>query len=161
AEASVVLRLRGGMEPSADVVRGISHLVASSVDGIDAGRVSVLDHTGRLLSSPFEAGSMAEAATRELETRRAVEAYLGGKAEQLVGLIAGAGNVRVQVSADINYDRVERTVESVDPESQAVASEQRAEIIPGAEGGAASSNVTASYLNTRTLETLSRAVGSV
>lgn len=69
--------------------------------------------------------------------------------------------MRVQVAADINYDRVERTVESVDPESQAVASEQRAEIIPGAEGGAASTNVTASYLNTRTLETLSRTGGSV
>ena len=161
AEASVVLRLRGGMEPSPEVVRGIAHLVASSVDGIENGRVSVLDHTGRLLSSPLQTGSLAEAATRELETRRAVETYLGSKAEQLVSQIAGAGNVRVQVSADINYDRVERTVESVDPESQAVATEQRAEIIPGAEGGAASTNLTASYLNTRTLETLSRAVGSV
>ena len=161
AEASVVLRLRGGMEPSPEVVRGISHLVASSVDGIDAGRVSVLDHTGRLLSSPYTSGSLADAASRELDTRRAVETYLGAKAEQLVSQIAGVGNVRVQVAADINYDRVERTVESVDPESQAVASEQRAEIIPGAEGGAASTNVTASYLNTRTLETLSRTGGSV
>jgi flagellar M-ring protein FliF len=67
----------------------------------------------------------------------------------------------VQVSAEINLDRVERTVESVDPERQVVATEQRSEIIPGAEGGAGSSNVSASYLNSRTVETYAGAVGNV
>ena len=44
--------------------------------------------------------------------------------------------MRIQVSADVGFDRVERTVETVDPERQVIATEQRAEIIPGAEGGA-------------------------
>ena len=36
SEASVVLKLRGGSEPTEGMVQGISHLVASSVDGVEA-----------------------------------------------------------------------------------------------------------------------------
>jgi flagellar M-ring protein FliF len=160
-EASVVLKLKSGKTPSADVVEGISHLVAGSVDGIDAERVTILDQAGRLLSSPWEPGSPAAAASRELSLRSDYETYLEAKAEQIVTQIVGIGNARVQVSAEINGDRVERTTETVDPERQVLASEQRSEIIPGAEGGAGSSNVSANYMNSRTVETFSGAVGNV
>jgi flagellar M-ring protein FliF len=160
-EASVVLKLKNGRTPPEDVVEGISHLVAGSVDGIDAERVTVLDQGGRLLSSPWEPGSPASTASRELELRSDYETYLEAKAEEIVTQIVGAGNARVQISAEINGDRVERTIETVDPERQVLASEQRSEIIPGAEGGAGSSNVSANYLNSRTVETYSGAVGNV
>ncbi|MBW3631085.1 MAG: flagellar M-ring protein FliF, partial [Gemmatimonadetes bacterium] len=159
-EASVVLKLRRGGSPSKDVVEGISHLVAGSVDGIDAERVTVLDDGGRLLSSAFAPGSPAALASRELTMRSEMEKYLEAKAEQIVTQIVGPGNARVQISVEINGDRVERTVETVDPERQVLASEQRSEIIPGAEGGAGSSNVSANYLNSRTVETFSGAVGN-
>jgi flagellar M-ring protein FliF len=90
-----------------------------------------------------------------------VEGYLEKKAERMVAQIVGAGNTRVQVSAAINFDRVERTTESVDPEKQALATEQRAEITPGAQGGAASSNVAMSYENTKSTESFSGAIGNV
>jgi flagellar M-ring protein FliF len=134
----VVLRLRNGRTPSDDVVNGISHLVSGSVDGIDPERVKVLDHSGRLLSSEWEPGSPAALASRELAMRSEIEKYLETKAEQIVAQIVGAGNARVQISAEINHDRVERTVETVDPERQVLASEQRSEIVPGAEGPATS-----------------------
>ncbi|HET7275499.1 MAG TPA: flagellar basal-body MS-ring/collar protein FliF [Longimicrobiaceae bacterium] len=161
AEASVVLTLRSGAPAAPEVVQGITHLVASSVDGMDAGRVSVLDDTGRLLSTPYAPGSPAALANRELEMRREIERYLEQKAERLVGEVAGASNVQVQVSADINFDKVQRTTEIVDPEQQALATEQRAEIIPGAEGGAGSTSLTASYMNSRTMETFSGAIGDI
>ncbi|MEX0912604.1 MAG: flagellar basal-body MS-ring/collar protein FliF [Gemmatimonadota bacterium] len=161
SEASIVMRLRSGASPSQDMVQGITHLVSSSVDGVTADRVMVLDDSGRLLSSPYEDGSPAALASRELEMRSEVEEYLATKAEQLVTQIVGPGNVRVQVSAEINLDRVERTVETVDPERQVLSSEQRSEIIPGAEGGAGSTSVTSTYLNTRSMETYSGAVGNV
>lgn len=160
-EASVVLKLRGGATPSPDVVRGIQHLVASSVDGVENDRVTVLDDSGQMLSNPYMPGSLAGVASQELETRREIEKYLEAKAHQIVGQIAGGDNVRVQVSADVSFDRVERMVETVDPERQVVATEQRAEIIPGAEGGAGSTNLTATYLNSRTVENFQGAVGAV
>lgn len=161
SEASVVLSLRRGSAPTAEIVQGISHLVASSVDGVEADRVMVLDDSGRLLSSPHDQNSPAALASRELQMRREVEQYLASKAEQLVAQIVGPGNVRVQVSTEINLDRLERTVEMVDPERQTLSSEQRSEIIPGDEGGAGSTSVTATYLNARSLETFSGAVGNV
>src|SRR5690606_15918911 len=65
------------------------------------------------------------------------------------------------VSAAMNFDRVERTTQSVDPDRQVVSTEQKAEITPGAEGGAASTNVATSYENSRSVETVSGAVGNL
>ena len=161
AEASVVLRLRSGQAPPADVVQGIAHLVASSVDGLESERVAVLDDSGRLLSLPSEPGSPATLTSRQLELQREVEAHLEDKAQQLLGQMVGAGNARVQVAANINFDRVERTVETVDPEKQAITTEQTAEIVPGPEGGAGSSNTATSYENSRSLETFAGATGTV
>ena len=161
AEASVVLQLRGGASPGADVVQGIAHLVASSVDALDSERVTVLDESGRLLSSPDEPGSLAGLTSRQLDTQREIESYLESKAEALLAQMVGSGNARVQVSAAVSFDRVERTVESVDPDRQALASEQRSEIVPGAEGGAGSTSSATTYETSRSLETFSGATGTV
>lgn len=160
-QASVVLRLRNGQSPSAEVVKGIAQLVASSVDGVAGERVTVLDDAGRLLSRTDDDSSLAGMTSRQLALQKEVEQYLEGKAEGLVGQLVGAGNARVQVSATMNFDRVERTVQSVDPDRQVVSTEQKAEIIPGAEGGAASTNVATSYENSRSVETVSGAVGNL
>ena len=161
AQASVVLKLKSGESPERDVVRGITHLVASSVDGLASERVTVLDEAGRLLTSPHDAGSLAGLTNRQLEQQREVESYLEQKAQTLVGQLVGGENARVQVSADVNFDRVERTTQTVDPERQALATEQKAEITPGAEGGAGSTNSAVAYENSRSVETVAGAVGNV
>ena len=160
-EASVVLKLTNGERPAADVVQGIAHLVAASVDGIESEHVTVVDDAGRMLTLDGEAGSLAGLTSRQLAVQREVEGYLERKAQAIVGQIVGQPNARVQVSAEVNFDRVERTVEAVDPDKQAIATEQRAEITPGAQGGAASSNVATSYETTKSTETFSGAIGNV
>src|SRR5918998_940158 len=97
----------------------------------------------------------------QLAVQREVEGYLEKKAQDIVAQVVGARNARVQVAAEINFDKVERTVEAVDPDKQAVATEQRAEITPGAQGGAASTNVATSYETTKSTETVSSAPGKV
>jgi flagellar M-ring protein FliF len=160
-EASVVLQLRSGDRPSADVVQGIQHLVAASVDGLDSDHVTVVDDGGRMLTLDAEAGSLAGLTSRQLSLQREVEGYLEKKASDIVGQIVGGRNARVQVSAVVNFDKVERTTEAVDPDKQAVSTEQRAEITPGAQGGAASTNVATSYETTKSVETFSGAIGNV
>jgi flagellar M-ring protein FliF len=160
-EASVVLKLRSGQDPDRDVVQGIAHLVASSVDGIEAQYVTVLDDAGRLLSDEFDPSSPGGLTNQQLKVQKEVESYLEQKAQRIVGDIVGGGNARVQVSAAINFDKVERTVEAVDPDKQALATEQRSEITPGADGGAASSNTATSYENSRSTETFSGAIGNL
>lgn len=158
ANASVVLKTVG--EPPQDVVQGIAHLVASSVDGITADHVTVLDDSGRMLSTPDD-GSMASLTDAQLSTQREVEGYLQTKAEGLVDDIVGAGNARVRVAASLNFDKIERSSQLVDPDKQATSTEQRYEITPGAQGGAASSNVAMSYDNSKITENFSGAIGNI
>ena len=160
SNASVVLKT-GGADPAPDVVSGIAHLVASSVDGLTSERVTVLDDSGRLLSTPNDDGSVEALTSSQLTTEREVEGYLQGKAEGLVTDIVGSGNARVRVTAALNFDKIERQSETVDPEKQATSTEQRYEITPGAQGGAASSNVAMSYDNSKVTENFSGAIGNI
>jgi flagellar M-ring protein FliF len=160
-EASVVLKLQNGESPTPDVVQGISHLVASSVDGLQSEHVTVVDDGGRMLTMDLDGANGVGLTSRQLGVQREVESYLEKKAQSIVGQIVGNKNARVQVAAEINFDQVQRTTASVDPDKQAIATEQRAEITPGAQGGAASSNVATSYETTKSTETFSGAIGNV
>jgi flagellar M-ring protein FliF len=56
--ASVMLNLRGGRVLDRAQIAGIVHLVSSSVPELNPRAVSVLDHTGKLLSSNEEGGGL-------------------------------------------------------------------------------------------------------
>ena len=159
-EASVVLKTTDGT-PSGDVVTGIAHLVASSVDGLQSDHVTIVDDAGHLLSEAAEANSSMSLTSQQLRVEEEVESYLRGKATTLLAQLVGPGNARVQVSANMNFDQLQRTTQTVDPSKQAVATEQKAEIIPGAQGGAGSTNQATSYENTKSTETFTPAAGSV
>jgi flagellar M-ring protein FliF len=161
ATASVLLALKQGGEPSADVVQGIAHLVSASVDGLAPENVSIHDETGRQWSEPNDRSSPAGLSGHELRVQQDVEKYLEHKAEDLISELVGPNNARVRVSASINFDKVERTTQAIDPEKQALASEQKTEITPGQQGGAAQTNVANSYENTKSTEVFSGAIGNV
>jgi len=161
AEASVVVKLRNGQRPEADVVRGISQLVASSIDNLEAQRVAVLDDGGRLLSRMLDANDPTSLSSAQLEQQRSVEDHLSEKAAAIVSQIVGNGNATVSVAADLSFDQVERMSQVVDPEKQAMSTEQKAEITPGTDGGAGSTNVASSFENSRTVETIKAATGVV
>jgi flagellar M-ring protein FliF len=160
--ASVVLKLRSGARPGAELVDGITSLIASSVDGLDSDKVTVLDDSGHLLSAAVEPGVADGLTKRQLALRRDVEGYLETKAEELVAQVVGSGNARVRVAADINFDRLDRTTQTVDPEMQVTTHEEKSEIVPGAgQTGAGTSATSASYEASRKIETFSAATGGV
>ena len=155
-EASVVLRLASSFTAGEAMVQGIQTLVASSVEGMEPRAVTVLDDRGRLLSVPDDDSGIG-LTTGQLRVRRRIEEYLERKAEAVVSQIVGPGNATVRVAADLNFDRVDRTVQAVDPDQQLLVSEDRAEITPGdASQGAASVTVNTVFEATRSVETLSR-----
>ena len=157
AEASVVLTLRSGARAGEGMVEGIQFLVAGSVEGMSTERVTVLDDGGRVLSSTSDPASAEGLSSMQLTLRREVEGYLELKAQDLLAAIVGAGNASVRVAADLNFDRVDRTTQAVDPESQITLSEDRSEIVPGTEeqgAGSVTSNQT--FETSRTVETFSR-----
>lgn len=161
SKASVTLAMRSGEAPTASTVRGIASLVAGSVSGLDVNHVVIVDERGNALTDIDDVGGIG-LSSRQLTMQREIEQRLEEKAEALVSRMVGAGNARVQVAAVINFDKVERTTQSVDPEQQAIVTEQKNEILPQAgQPGASSSNTAISYETTRSVETYSGAIGTV
>ena len=156
SEASVVLQLAGAGMAEQSTVEGIQFLVSSSVEGMAPENVMVLDDRGRLLSSPDDDGGVG-LSNRQLQVQRQIEGYLQSKAEVLIEQMVGQSNATVRVSADLNFDQIDRTVQGVDPDQQALVSEDRSEITPGStDQGAASVSSNTVYENARTVETLAR-----
>jgi flagellar M-ring protein FliF len=158
--ASVVMALDGGTTVKPETVQGIAHLVAASVGSMQPEDVSVLDETGRLLTEPHDRGQLG-ASNRQLRLQEETESYLTTKATGIVEQFVGQGNARVTVNAAMNFTKVDRTTQSVDPDKAAIATEQKAEIVPGAQGGAGSTNVANAYENSKSTEVVQGAVGTV
>jgi flagellar M-ring protein FliF len=161
SKASVTLTMKGGGTPPDETVRGIASLVAGSVGGLEPGHVTIVDERGRALTMDGD-GSVTGLTSRQLAVQREVEQHLERKALTLLSSLVGGGNARVQVAAAINFDKVERTTQAVDPDRQALATEQRAEVTPSApQQGAGYSTVATSYENTRSVETFTGAIGNL
>ena len=161
SKASVTLKMAGGETPRAEAVHGIASMVANSVGGLDPEHVTIVDERGQALTLEDE-GSVAGLSSRQLSVQREVETYMEQKADKLLNSLVGTGNARVQVAASINFDKVERTVQAVDPERQALATEQKAEVTPSNPSqGAGYSTTATSYENTKSVESFSGAIGNL
>lgn len=125
ATASVVLRLKLGKELKSQQVQGIIHLVASSVDGLKPDRITVIDQRGRILSSGEKEAPFARLTSSQLEFRQSVEKDLERRIQSMLEQVVGPGKAIVRVSATLDFEQVERTEESYDPDKTVVRSEQR------------------------------------
>lgn len=124
-KASVVIKLGGSDRLSKGQIRGITHLVSSSVEGLRPEGISIVDYEGRLLSNPYGDDETALASSRNMELQQNVERYLEKKVEKMLVGVLGPGKAAIQVAADLDFDQVEKTMESYDPESRVVRSEER------------------------------------
>ena len=121
--ASIVLRVRGSLEPSQ--VRAIRHLVASAVNGLKPQRVSIVDENGQLLANGDEDAN-SDAVNGD-ERRAAYEKRMRSQIESIVSSVVGGGRARVQVTADFDYNKVTETSDKFDPDSKVVRSTQSRE----------------------------------
>jgi flagellar M-ring protein FliF len=124
ASASIVLRVRGMLEPQQ--VRAIRHLVASAVNGLKPERVSVVDEMGRLLADGARNDNNALGLTAD-ERQTAYERRLREQVETIVTSVVGPGRARVQLTADFDFNRVTQTSEKYDPEGRVLRSSQTRE----------------------------------
>lgn len=122
--ASVFVQLTEGRTLSKQQVNAIIHLVSSSVPSLAKTDVTVVDQYGGLLSNPNDdpASALSDA---QLEHRIKVEAIYRSRIISLVSPLVGAGNVTAQVNLDIDFTKSEITEERVDPEGNALRSEQK------------------------------------
>ncbi|MBX6351129.1 MAG: flagellar M-ring protein FliF [Clostridia bacterium] len=105
ATAAVLVEMEPGRALDARTVQGIVHLVAASVPGLAPERVTVLDQTGRILSTPSEADEATLAADGNLALEAKFERDLESRLTSFLSQIFGPGNVATQVAAQLNFDR--------------------------------------------------------
>lgn len=122
--ASVVLKLRGGYILSSGSIMAITNLVASSVEGLDANNVTIIDNKGHLLSKKPEDTGLAINSGKQYEIKSSIETYLANKAQTILDKIVGYDNSDVKVNVDLDFKQIEKTLETIDPESQVAISEQ-------------------------------------
>lgn len=124
--ASVMLSLYQGRVMSADQASSIAHLVASSVPNLEVEDVTVVDQNGRLLTKEEENGDLGRSNT-QLEYRKNLEADYIKRILDIIEPIVGAGKVKAQVAADLDFTVTEQTQESYNPDLPAIRSEQTVE----------------------------------
>lgn len=123
--ASVVVELHAGKTLSEEQVRGITHLVANSVEGLDPEKVTVVDSRGKMLSKPQDPNSAASAQVADMKAK--MERDIEDRVEGILSRVVGQGKVIVRVNAQLSTRHTLTTEETVDPEKTALLSVQTEE----------------------------------
>ncbi len=123
--ASVALKLKGGNQLNKQEVTAIRHLVATAVPGLKMQRITIVDSRGRLLAKGVdEEGDPHVFAAEAEEFRINYENRLRDTVERLLEQTLGAGKVKAEVTAEIDFDRIVKNQELYDPEGQVARSIQ-------------------------------------
>lgn len=130
ATASVMLTLQNGRNLSDGQVQAIRFLVASSIPGMNADQVSVIDQRGALLSDTATSSDM-----KAFQLQTQMEDRFRRALDTLLGPMLGAGNYSVEVHADVDMSESQATRESFPENDRALTSEQVTRSVSG--GGTA------------------------
>ncbi len=133
--ASIVLVMRDKGRLERNQIAAIQHLVAAAVPGLKPTLVSIIDDKGTLLARGASDDDPTQLATTAEERRIAHETRLIRTVEEMLERTVGPGNVRVQISAEMDFDRITENSETYDPDGQVVRSTQVVEENAGSNEG--------------------------
>ena len=124
-KASVVLYVPPGVILDVEQVKGISALVANSVDGINPDGVVVVDSEGILLSDSKGEQAVMGSTGNQWDLKNSVESRLQMKVQDILDGVLGYQNSIAKVSVNLNFEKIERTTEAFDPDKVVILSEER------------------------------------
>jgi len=124
--ASVIIQEKLGYQLDAAQIRSITHLIASSVEGMKPEHVAVVDVNGNLLASGMgadQAGGLSDA-----DTRRAAESAasyeIKNKVQALLDTSLGPNNSVVQAYVFLDWTEREIVTQAYDPNPESIRSSQ-------------------------------------
>lgn len=138
--ASVLISLNAGQTLDRAQLAGIVHLVASSVPEMNSKAVSVLDDTGKLLSTPPDGELGAGGGdAQQMQHVQQLEQLYTRRIMDILEPVVGRNNVKAQVTAELDFSQSETTSESHKPnqlpDSTVIRSQQTSESTNGGAGG--------------------------
>ena len=125
ASASVTVGLYPGRTLEPGQVQAIINLVSSSVSELAPSNITVIDQLGTLLTDGNASDSMFSG--KQLDYKNNVENSYIQRIESMLTPIVGAGKVKVQVNAELDFTVTEQTQELFNPDQVAMRSEQTVE----------------------------------
>jgi len=135
--ASVFVDLYPGRVLDEGQVQAITRMVSSGVPDMPAKNVTIVDQDGNLLTQTASASGLDAS---QLKYVQQVEHNTQKRIDAILAPLFGAGNARSQVSADLNFSKVEQTAETYGPngtpQQAAIRSQQTSTATEMSQGGA-------------------------
>lgn len=125
--ASVTVQTKSGRTLDNNQVQAITHLVASSVEGLKPENVVVVDTQGNLLASGDMAGGAGGTGSQATDQRAAEQAaarQIQQKVQAMLDSVLGPNKSVVQASVSMDWSSKETTTQSYNPTPAAVRSSQ-------------------------------------
>lgn len=115
--ASVLLNLQTGRVLEQAQVSAIVHMVASSVAELPTSNVTVVDQNGNLLSDTSKQAGAKQLDPNQLKYVLQIQQGIVRQVESLITPLVGAGNVRAEATADIDFAQTDTAAETFKPNS--------------------------------------------
>ncbi|SAL18178.1 flagellar MS-ring protein [Caballeronia sordidicola] len=127
--ASVMLNLYPGRALDEAQTLAIQHMVSSGVADMPVKNVTIVDQDGNLLTQQGSGPNGLDAS--QLKYVQQIERNTQSRIDAILAPLFGAGNAHSQVSADIDFSKLEQTAESygpnANPQNTAIRSQQSSE----------------------------------
>jgi flagellar M-ring protein FliF len=121
-KANITVVTWNSQKLSQDQVNGIVKIVVDSVPQLDMSNVSLVDQTGKQLNIVDEEGGVSSV---QLDYVQSIENKKSGKITRLVEAFVGIGNVKVAVTADVDFSHREIRSDDWDSTDKNVRSSQQ------------------------------------
>ncbi|SMF69484.1 flagellar basal-body MS-ring/collar protein FliF [Pseudobacteriovorax antillogorgiicola] len=103
-------------------IKGITHLVSRSVEGLRPEKVTIVNQDGKMLTKVEIDDPTTKLTNEMLAYRRTIEKELAAKVKALVGRIVGADRVEAKIDVEVDFTREEQTISDIDPDRVVVLS---------------------------------------
>ncbi|EJD6048635.1 flagellar basal-body MS-ring/collar protein FliF [Providencia rettgeri] len=135
--ASVTVGLLPGRMLDEGQISAIVHMVSSSVTGLTANNVIIVDQAGRLLTNNDNSQQSVNSA--QIKMTKEMESHLKQRIEDILSPLVGRANIHAQVTAQMDFSKVEQTSEEYKPnqtpDSAAIRSRQNSQSMQNNNGG--------------------------
>ncbi|MCX5815036.1 MAG: flagellar basal-body MS-ring/collar protein FliF [Proteobacteria bacterium] len=123
--ASIFLKLKPGKALPKEQVAGIVQFVASSIEGLKAENITVIDSSGKILYKSGDASSPIVLSGQQYELQKNVERKFEESIQSLLNTFLPASRSIVRASVELNLRKVETVEEEYNPEKAVVATSKK------------------------------------
>ncbi|MGE4234031.1 MAG: flagellar basal-body MS-ring/collar protein FliF [Bacteriovoracia bacterium] len=122
--ASVVMDLDPAISLTEKQIKGVAHMVASAVSGMEISDVTILDGNGKILTKNSN-DPLAQQTAAMLEFQQKLEQENEKRVTEILEKVVGDGKVVAKVALDLDFTQLSESSTQYDSEGAAIRSQQK------------------------------------